>query len=168
MRYIDFDGVILDTEEILFYKWRLNENRHLLSEIDKVKYIQESNWEEIIYSSKELDDALFILRNSRVDDYTILTKVHSLENEAYYKIKFLREKKIKQNIIIVPYLLKKTDVVNALGNTLVDDSISNLIDFENAGGYGLFYDIDNDNIDPWGISNDKPFQRVKRINERRK
>lgn len=39
MIYIDFDGVILDTEKILFEEWRKNPNRGNLPEIEKIKYI---------------------------------------------------------------------------------------------------------------------------------
>ncbi len=165
MRYIDFDGVILDTEDILFSNWNLNPNIHNLTEQDKIKYVKNSNWKAIINEARELNDALYILKHSSTYDYTILTKIHSLENEGYEKIKFLREKNIKQNIILVPYPLKKTDVVSALHNTLVDDSIANLIDFETAGGYGLYFNKENKDYDGWGIHNNKRFQKVRRIDE---
>ena len=38
MVYIDFDGVILDTEGLLFEEWRKNPNRHFLPESEKIKY----------------------------------------------------------------------------------------------------------------------------------
>ena len=51
MLCIDFDGVILDTELLLFEEWRKNPNRHSLPEIEKIKYIQNSDWKHIIYDS---------------------------------------------------------------------------------------------------------------------
>ena len=59
MVYVDFDGVILDTEELLFYEWRKNENRHLLSEFDKIKYIQKTDWSYVINNSKIINDSLY-------------------------------------------------------------------------------------------------------------
>ena len=51
MVYIDFDGVILDTEGLLFEEWRKNPNIHNLTENDKIKYIQKSDWNYIINNS---------------------------------------------------------------------------------------------------------------------
>ncbi len=167
MRYVDFDGVILDTEDILFYNWRLNPNRKSLTEKDKIEYIKQSNWKQIINEAKEINDALYILKNSSILDYTILTKIHSLENEGYEKIKFLRSKGIKQNIILVPYLLRKTDIVSAKDNILIDDSIKNLIDFELDGGYSMFFNKDDLDYDNFGIKNTKPFQKVRRIDDKK-
>lgn len=163
MRYVDFDGVILDTEDILFYNWRLNKDRFNLTEQDKINYIINSNWRQIINESKELNDALYILKNSNINSFTILTKVHSMENEGNEKIRFLRENGVKQNIILVPYLFKKTDIVSAKNNILIDDSVSNLIDFEYNGGYPMFFNKNGNDIDSWGLKN--KFQKVRRIDD---
>lgn len=163
MRYIDFDGVILDTEDILFYNWRLNNDRFNLTEQDKINYIINSNWKQIINESKELNDALYILKNSNINAFTILTKVHSMDNEGYEKIRFLRDNNIKQNVILVPYQFKKTDIVNARNNILIDDSVSNLIDFENNGGYPMFFNKYNNDYDSWGLKN--KYQKVRRIDD---
>lgn len=163
MRYVDFDGVILDTEDILFYNWRLNPNRCFLSEQDKVNYIINSNWREILNEANEINDSLYILKNSSIKAFTILTKIHSMENEGYEKIKFLRENGIKQNIILVPYMFKKTDIVSAKNNILIDDSVSNLTDFKNNDGYPMYFNKDNSDIDSWGLKN--TYQRVRRIDD---
>ena len=47
MVYIDFDGVILDTEELLFEEWRKKTNHKLLSEEVKIEYIKRCNWEHL-------------------------------------------------------------------------------------------------------------------------
>ena len=44
MKYIDFDGVILDTEGILFEEWRKIPDRHLLPPIEKIRHIQNRDW----------------------------------------------------------------------------------------------------------------------------
>ena len=65
---------------------------------------------------------------------SILTKVHSMENESVAKVRFLRDMGVKQKIIIVPYHLKKTDMVDACGNILVDDCVRNLDHWKECGG----------------------------------
>ena len=165
MRYIDFDGVILDTEGHLFYDWYKIPNYHELTEEDKIRYVQCANWYKILHESNFINDSLYILKHMDIKNNAILTKIHSLENEGYGKIRFLREKGIKQNIFIVPYLAKKTDVVSALGNILVDDCLANLDDWTLNGGYPMFFNKKENDIDSWGQYNHKGYQRVLRINE---
>ena len=47
--YIDFDGVILDTEDLLFEDWRKIPNHKNLSEEEKIKYIQNIDWNFPLY-----------------------------------------------------------------------------------------------------------------------
>lgn len=61
MLYIDFDGVILDTEILLFEEWRRNPNRHLLSKEVKIKYIQDSNWNYVLNNSSIINDSIYYL-----------------------------------------------------------------------------------------------------------
>ena len=110
MRYIDFDGVILDTEELLFYEWRKNPYRHELTEEVKINYIKNSDWRTIINESPVINDAINILNNMDYNKSAILTKVHSLK-EGYEKIRYLKGKGVRQDVILVPYTFKKIDVV---------------------------------------------------------
>ena len=160
MVYIDFDGVILDTEGLLFEEWRKNPNRHLLSEIDKIRYIQNSNWNYIINNSEIINDSIYYLKQMDPSRSAILTKIHTSANEGVAKIKFLREQGIKQSIILVPYMVKKTDMVAASGNILVDDSLRNLDDWVNCNGIPLFFDINDDGYDSWNQPNVKKYQKV--------
>ena len=86
MLYIDFDGVILDTEPLLFEEWRKNPNRHSLPESEKIKYLQKCNWNYIINNSPIINDSLYCLRQMDPSTSCVLTKVHSLENESVEKI----------------------------------------------------------------------------------
>lgn len=160
MIYIDFDGVILDTNELLFEEWRKNPDRHLLSEFDKIKYIQKSNWNYIINNSDIINDSIYYLQQMDPNQSSILTKIHSLDNEGIAKIRWLRDKGIKQSIILVPYAVKKTDVVDASGNILVDDSLKNLDDWKKDNGIPIFFDINNDDYDSWQQPNIKKYQKV--------
>ena len=90
----------------------------------------------------------------------ILTKVHSLENESVEKIKWLRENGIKQSVVIVPYYFKKSEVVEARGNILIDDCLKNLDEWEELGGIPIFFDMNNDDYDSWHQKNVKQYKKV--------
>ena len=95
MKYIDFDGVIVDTEDALFADWRKIPNHQELPEELKIKYISEANWYKIIRESEIINDAIYVLNHLNPYETAILTKVHSLYNESAEKIKFLI--KLKQS-----------------------------------------------------------------------
>ena len=61
----------------------------------------------------------------------------------------------KCDIILVPYLVKKTDVVDAEGNILLDDAVFNLEEWEETKGIPIFFDNYGNNIDGWGVPNKK-------------
>lgn len=160
MLYIDFDGVILDTEELLFEDWRKIKDRHLLPETEKIKYIKNRNWDYILNNSPIINDSIYYLNNMNPNETFILTKVHSLENEASAKIRWLRNQKVKQTIIPVPHDIKKSDVVDPYNNILVDDSLFNLEEWEELGGIPILFDINNDNYDSWNKPNIKEYKKV--------
>ena len=134
MLYIDFDGVILDTEGLLFKEWRKNPDRHLLPESEKIKYIQAADWNYILKYSEVMNDSLYYLKNMDPNKSFILTKIHSLTNEGSSKIEWIRNQGIMQSVILVPYNLRKCDVVDAEGNILVDDCLKNLYEWEDKNG----------------------------------
>lgn len=160
MLYIDFDGVILDTGPLLFYEWEQIPNHRFLPEAEKVKYIERADWKSILKESLVVNDSINILKQMDPTKSFILTKIHSYENEGLAKIEWARENDIKQQVILVPYGSRKCDIVDARGNILVDDSLFNLDEWEASGGSGVFFDIDDDNIDSWQQPNTKGYQRV--------
>ena len=121
-KYVDFDGVIKDTYHPLFedYWERKNNGEY----VDDTEHVIHKDWIYVLEKSPIINDAMRIL--NELEDTSILTRVHSLENESVAKIRDLRELGVKCDIILVPYQVKKTDVVNANGNILVDDAIFNL------------------------------------------
>ena len=150
MNYIDFDQVILATEEELFKEYFEKKAQGI--KLDKQKYLEEFDWDWLVFNSEVIADAIEIINS--VPNDKILTKVHSLK-EASAKIKFLRANNVTNEIIIVPGNHKKTDLVSAKGNILIDDAVHNLDDWSNAGGIAYFFNKDNLDTDNWGVTNTK-------------
>ena len=115
-------------------------------------------------ASSPLKDSTTGILLSELEEAIILTKVHSMENEAAVKIDLLRSLNIKNDIIIVPYKYKKTDIVIAKNSILVDDTVHNLDDWSNAGGIPIFFNKDNEDIDSWKKENTK-YQKIKTLKE---
>lgn len=89
MIYVDFDGVIFESESLLFEGYR---KLKVKSESIKLKYIQNIDWNNILDNSEIINDAIEILKRTR-EDVAILTKIHSMENEGTAKIRKLRNVK---------------------------------------------------------------------------
>ena len=165
MLYIDFDGVILDTEELLFEDWRRIPDHKNLSEEAKIKYMKSQDWEYILKNSPVINDAVYYLNHMDPSKSIILTKIHSLENEGAEKVKWKQQQGIKQTMILVPYNVRKCDVVEAADNYLIDDALFNLNEWLDLGGIPIFFDKDDDGYDTWGKQNIYGYQRVKRLGE---
>ncbi len=135
-KYIDCDGVILDTETGLFDQYY--EQKKLNRNLKKVQYLQQLDWIWWIKQAKVLENAIEILKSYNPIDIIILTKVYSL-GEALAKINYFRENKLKNDIVIVPNGINKSSVVEAKGNILVDDSLNNLEDWKIEGGIPVYY-----------------------------
>ena len=148
-KYVDCDGVIFDSE-----KWLFDEEYKKLkitNEVDKIKYIQTKDWNQILKKSEIIKDAINILKELK--DLAILTKVHSMENEGVAKINIFRNLGVKNEIILVPFTVNKTDVVDPCGNILVDDTVHNLDDWKEKGGISMYLNKEDLNIDGWGKIN---------------
>ena len=165
MRYIDLDGVILDTERLLFHEILYNKDKKFLNEEFIMKLVININWAYILKNAKEINDSIKILKQLDSNESAILTRVHS-DQEAEAKINYFKDLGIKQQVIPVFYPYKKNDIVNAKGNILVDDCLKNLRKWAMDGGYPMFFDLKGDGIDPWGEYNVKGFQKVLRIDEK--
>ena len=148
-KYIDFDGVIMDTYLPIFGDYQKQDlNGRYIS--DK-EHVQKKDWNMILSSSIEINNSLEIIRSLR--NVAILTRIYSMENEGAAKIKFLRDMGIECEIILAPYQFKKTEIVPAKGNVLVDDAIFNLDDWNLAGGVPIYFNKDGMDIDGWGVRN---------------
>ena len=158
-KYVDFDGVIKDTYMPLFEDYFAKQKNG--EYIDDTEHVIKKDWIYVLAKSPIINDAIKIL--NELDDTSILTRIHSLENEGVAKIKDLRNLGVKCNIILVPYTVKKTDVVSASGNILVDDAVFNLDEWLEAGGIPIFFDNYGTNIDGWGVEN-KKYVRTRSLN----
>lgn len=165
MVYIDFDGVIIDSVSTMFNEMDKFKDHRLMSEEEKIRFIQDMDWNYILNNSEAINDSIYYLNQMNPKETSILTKVHSLNNEGGNKIKWARDNNIKQPLILVPYTLKKTDVVIAKGNTLIDDSIRNLGEWEENNGFPVLFDINDDGFDSWNMPNTKEYQRVRTLSK---
>ena len=156
--YIDFDGVIFPTEDTLFDRYK--ELKAEGVKVNKLNYLQTYEWRELFERINPIPDSIEALKELK--KAIILTKVHSMENEAKAKIDLLRSLNVKNDIIIVPFMYKKTDIVLAKNSILVDDTVHNLDDWNKDGGIPIFFNKDNEDIDSWGKENTQ-YQKIKSL-----
>ena len=135
--YIDFDGVILDSQER--YKSIMLDNTNLN---DWVEYLSSINWYEFLRECKEIDESLTTIK--KLEKYRnlkgIITRIHAF-TEGIEKASFLRENNISVPIYYVMPEQKKSQVVVPNKNRiLVDDDIKNCFEWENAGGRAILLD----------------------------
>lgn len=132
---IDIDGVCLDTEERI---------AALAQKIGWKKAIETIDWYQHIYSSKQINHSLDILREvqKRLKKIGLLTTNHNFIEEKA-KASFMREQGIEIPIISVPPKVSKATIVSPSFYhqkvILVDDKEANIIDWESHGGTGILF-----------------------------
>ena len=138
--FIDFDGVIFDTEQ------RVVERKNLRPDISWNDFFEELDWFELLDEAKVINNAIdYILEGqAKTKQLAILTKIHTLiEMEA--KVKALRSRKVEVPILFVPPHVKKSQIyLPNNGEILIDDSIKNLIDWEQKGGKSIYFSEKSD------------------------
>ena len=142
--YIDFDGVILDTDTTI-------DNIIRDSNIDKKEYIKNCDWDNLLNNTDVINNSINYLRESKLD-INLLSKISTLE-EGIAKVKYLRNNNIDMNINLVPTKISKSDIVSAKGNILIDDKVYNLDEWSSKGGIPIFFNKDNTDIDIYGKIN---------------
>lgn len=151
--FIDFDGVILNSEErMLERKYVLGLHDHN-NESEFDKYFEYTNlhpeeWDYILKDAKSINNSVEIIKELEIlkKEIVILTKIHTLK-EMKTKIEVLRDKfEILCPVIFVPPGIKKHQVVIPNNQLLVDDSKKNVYRWIENGGRGLIFDstIDHD------------------------
>ena len=137
--FIDFDGVIFDTEKRVVEMKNKNPNLTWMELFDNL------DWFQLLAEAKEINNAIdYLLEGqTRSNQLIILTKIHTLlEMEA--KIEVLRSRKIQIPILFVPPHTKKSPIyLPNNGEILIDDSLKNLIDWKEKGGTGIYFSEEN-------------------------
>lgn len=139
--FSDFDGVIFDTEK------RIVDKKSEVSEMSWEDFFKNLDWFKFLEEAKIINNSInYILEAQELSkQIAILSKVHTLlEMEA--KIKLLRNKNIEIPVFFVPPHIRKSQIYlpNSKNDILIDDSIKNLVDWEQNGGTGIYF---NENID---------------------
>ncbi len=145
--FIDFDGVILDSEQrMLDIKDSMGLHDHKCeSEFDQFFEYTNSHpeiWEDIICNAKEINDSVGIIQEleRQKRKIAILTKIHTLY-EMKVKVEELRNnRKIQSPVIFVPPGVKKHQVVIPNLQMLIDDSKKNVRYWIANGGQGRIFD----------------------------
>lgn len=148
--YIDFDGVILDTDKIIDEEIPKDTN------ISRRDFIKNYDWNILLEKSEQINNSFYYLKQAKYDIF-LLSKFASME-EGEAKVKFLRKKGVNINIHLVPVDVEKSSVVNAHNNILIDDKIYNLDDWKEKGGIPIFFNKENLDTDIKGKINTKYFK----------
>lgn len=152
--YIDFDGVILNTWDIIYQNYTTQYYTEEIDEENLKKSMLDLGWDVILENSEEINNSFkkihCLMKNYQV---FILTKVNSLE-EQKAKTLFLKNKNIF-NVIFVPYNSSKSDFVKPFGSILVDDVIYNLEEWEQKGGISILFNEHMINEDSYGNKSNK-------------
>ena len=143
--YIDFDGVLLDTDSVIDSEFDGNGERR--------EFVRNYDWFKLMRDDLIINDCFNYINRSKYD-ISLLSKISSM-CEGQAKIKYLRSKDINININLVPTLINKCDVVNAEGNILIDDKIVNLDSWSSKGGISIFFNKDGNQVDIHGDVNTK-------------
>lgn len=145
--FIDFDGVILDSEQrMLERKYNLGLHDHK-NESEFDIYFEYTNshleeWDYIIKGAKSINNSVEIIKELEglKRNIAVLTKIHTLY-EMKIKTEMLRENlKILCPIIFVPPSVKKHQVVIPNHQLLIDDSTKNIRQWIENGGKGFVFD----------------------------
>ena len=141
--YIDFDGVIVDSQKKIDYFFSLFGNK-ITAEWNN--FLANLNWKvDVLSECKEINNSLTILKElyKMKRDVYILSRVFSL-NEAKDKIEYLRDNGVYTDFITSPGRIEKTNVIIPNQNKiLIDDSSSNIRNWIDNNGKGIYF---TDNI----------------------
>ncbi len=139
--YIDFDGVIYNSIDV---SYKMANEKNMKSEKEFYLFYKNLDWQVVLENSCEINNAFSNIKKlCEFYDVSILTHVVSL-NEVLEKVNIIRKHLDDINIISVPKSISKTKMVCAMDAILVDDYVQNLIEWKDAGGIGIKFDLDMD------------------------
>lgn len=138
-RYIDFDGVLFNTNEIID---NLILEKQLTKEEDIRAYISKLNFYKIISSAKPINNSLYYLKKLLESDKYI-TKILSHTNskeESLAKTSIIKDYINNIDILCVPKYIPKSTYVDPTNAILVDDYKPNLLLWQNNQGLPIHFD----------------------------
>ena len=144
--YIDFDGVIADTQkkiDMYFSQF----NNIITAEWDK--FLANIKWKlDVLPEAKEINNSFEILKElyKLKKNIYILSRVFSI-NEARDKIEYLRDNGIQTSFIASPGRIEKSKVIIPnKDRMLIDDSKTTIKDWINNNGRGIFFAKDENDL----------------------
>lgn len=105
------------------------------------EFFLELDWFQLLEESKVINNSIELIlmaqeKNKRI---AILTKIHTL-GEMQAKTEILRSEKIEIPILFVPPHITKSQIyIPKHGETLIDDSIKNLREWQRCGGKSIYF-----------------------------
>ncbi len=149
MLYIDFDGVIFNTNEVI--DDLLKQRGLCLDSTEGHQFLREYDYEKILKEATEINGSLQCLKNLlRVVGYqgaAILTRINS-PKEALIKYNLIQKQLYGYAFLPIPiqvdeqgiyHVRKKTEYVTAKGSILIDYDIRNIDDWIQNEGIGLYF-----------------------------
>ena len=141
--YIDFDGVIADTQKKINYYFSLFDYK---KSPDWDMFLADINWKiDVLSEAKEIKNSFTILKElyKMKKNIYILSRVFSLQ-EAKDKIEYLRDNGVYTSFITSPGRIDKSKVIIPTQNKiLIDDSKDNVLDWVNNNGKGIYFAKNN-------------------------
>lgn len=129
--YIDFDGVILDTNTLLY-----EEAKKQNYDKSDNEFYKNFDFKTILKDDIILNDSINCLRkilNSGMFEVNILTHCSSL-NEGIDKMSYIRKFFKDISVIICPKEISKSRLVHSKDAILIDDYSGNLEEWASEGG----------------------------------
>ena len=142
--FIDFDGVILDSQDRFLMDMKDNVDFN-----DWMEYLNSIDWYNFIRECTEIDESLSVLEQLQKLKKlrAIITTIHSMD-EGNQKMIFLRERNIEVPILYVLPTQKKSEVyIPSIRDILIDDKQKNCNDWIEAGGSAILFDSHADTND---------------------
>lgn len=146
--YIDFDGVIVDTETHLFDDYERQLKLGLVT--DDQDFVRKLDYKTYVNACPLIEGSIDYLISH--PEACVLTKVCS-EKEYLAKRELLLNNGVTNKVISVPIDMHKSDIVDPHGNILVDDTVHNLDSWVLNGGEGYYFNFNGNLVDPWGNEN---------------
>lgn len=139
--YIDFDGVVLDTIDVLYKEMEELKNGgiKLDTEDERREFFKNYDWHSLLNDNLIINDSINCIQKLIETDsfnINILTHVISID-EAVAKVKYIRKHLKDITIIPVPKQISKTKMVHTKDSILVDDYAGNLREWEKEGGISV-------------------------------